>query len=229
MLRITAMVPSSTRQVLGLVNSGASRRAPRPCAVSHRQLAVTTPAAKAMRALPKFSAIEPITIMSSQKCGLISEKPTAAINTARRLPSSLSASPMPPPPAIARRADFIAYQARKATPVQRTAVVSHGSAVVSVRRPATLAKMKIASMAAQVATTGTMCLRRMPWRRMKALWAPTTANRPMPVAAPLNQAPRPVLAEMTENMGFTTLSCLGGAVPREGGQHRNGRHCRAAT
>ncbi|GAB2313759.1 hypothetical protein SGMN_10740 [Stenotrophomonas geniculata] len=45
---------------------------------------------------------------------------------------------------------------------------------------------------------------------MKALWAPTTANRPMPVAAPENQAPRPVLAEMTENMGFTAFTCLGG-------------------
>ena len=39
------------------------------------------------------------------------------------------------------------YQARNATPVHSTAVVSHGSAEVSVRRPATLAKMKIASMA----------------------------------------------------------------------------------
>jgi hypothetical protein len=98
-------------------------------------------------------------------------------------------------------------------------VVSHGSAWVSVRRPATLAKMKMPSMAAQVATTGTMCLRRMPWRRMKALCAPTTANRPMPVAAPLNHAARPGPPEMMENMGYRLVLLLG-AVPRQGVQHR---------
>ena len=67
------MVPSSTRQVPGLWNSGVNKRAPSPCAVSHNALAVTTPAANAMRAWPKLSAIEPITTMSSQKCGLITE------------------------------------------------------------------------------------------------------------------------------------------------------------
>jgi len=115
---------------------------------------------------------------------------------------------MPPPPASARRADCQAYQARKATPPHSTTVVSHGSAWVSVRRPATLAKMKMPSMAAHVATTGMMCLRRMPWRRMNALCAPTTANRPMPVAAPLSHALSPAPPERIENMGYHL--CLAG-------------------
>jgi len=164
-------------------------------------LAVTTPAANAMRAWPKLSAIEPITTMSSQKCGLITENPAAAIIAARREDSALSSSCMPPPPATARRADCSAYQTRKATPPHSSTVVSHGSWSVSVRSPATLAKMKAASMAKQVAITGITCWRRMPCRRMKALCAPTTAKRPMPVPAPLSQAALVAWAVTTENMG----------------------------
>lgn len=107
---------------------------------------------------------------------------------ARREGTASRAAARPPFALQARRADCSAYQDRKATPNHSTAVVSQGNQVVRACRPDTLAKMKTASISAQMATTLARCARIRPWRRMNALCAPTTANRPSPVAVPLAQA-----------------------------------------
>lgn len=123
-------------------------------------------------------ASEPTTTMSSQKCGFSNEKPSAPSIAARREGTTSSAAASPPVAFQARRADCSAYQDRKATPNHSTAVVSQGNQAVKACRPDTLAKMKTASINAQMATTDSRCARINPWRRMNALCAPTTANRP---------------------------------------------------
>ncbi|MNT19914.1 hypothetical protein D3C72_1552010 [compost metagenome] len=128
--------------------------------------------------------------MSSQKCGLSSENPRAPSIAARRDGTTSRAAASPPVAVQARRADCAAYQVRKATPNHSTAVVSQGNQDVSACKPDTLAKMNTASISAQMATTLSRCARINPWRRMNALCAPTTANRPSPVAVPLAQAVR---------------------------------------
>ena len=124
--------------------------------------------------------------MSSQKCGFSSEKPSAPSMAARREGTASRAAARPPFALQARRADCSAYQDRKATPNHSTAVVSQGNQVVRACRPDTLAKMKTASISAQMATTLARCARIRPWRDERALRA--TANRPSPVAVPLAQA-----------------------------------------
>ncbi|CFO34234.1 Uncharacterised protein [Bordetella pertussis] len=126
--------------------------------------------------------------MSSQKCGLSKEKPIAPSSAAPREGMAWRATSSPPSERSARRADCSAYQARKATPNHRMAWISQGNQPVSVCSPQTLPKMKTASIRAHTARMLSRCARISPWRRMKALCAPTTANSPRPVAAPLAQA-----------------------------------------
>src|SRR5690606_13490850 len=66
--------------------------------------------------------------------------------------------------------------------------VSQGKRPARVCRPQTLAKMKTASISAQISRMLSRWARISPCRRMKALCAPTTANSPKPVAVPLAQA-----------------------------------------
>ncbi len=138
--------------------------------------------------------------MSSQKCGFSSEKPSAPSMAARRDGTTSRAAARPHVAVQARRADCAAYQVRNATPNHSTAVVSQGNHAVSACRPDTLAKMKTASISAQMATTLSRCARMRPWRRMNALCAPTTAKRPRPVAVPLAQAVRKAGDDKVANM-----------------------------
>ena len=62
-------------------------------------------------------------------------------------------APPPPPFALRRVGPIAARTDRKATPNHSTAVVSQGNQVVRACRPDTLAKMKTASISAQMATT----------------------------------------------------------------------------